>query len=72
MKEFYEPQLYHDHFQNFKVYNIPRAQLVIADVPYNLGKNAYASTPAWYKGGDNSAGESELAGKMFIESDGDF
>lgn len=72
MKDFYEPQLYHDHFQNFKSYNIPRVQLVIADVPYNLGKNAYASNPAWYKDGDNANGESELAGKMFFESDADF
>ena len=71
-RTFYEPQLYHDHFQNFKSYNIPRAQLVIADVPYNLGKNAYASNPAWYKDGDNSNGESELAGKMFFGSDADF
>lgn len=72
MRDFYEPQLFHDHFQNFKSYNIPRAQLVIADVPYNLGKNAYASNPAWYKDGDNANGESELAGKMFFESDADF
>ena len=71
-RDFYEPQLFHDHFQNFKSYNIPRAQLVIADVPYNLGKNAYASNPSWYKDGDNKNGESELAGKMFFESDGDF
>ncbi|EJY3507502.1 site-specific DNA-methyltransferase, partial [Campylobacter coli] len=27
--------LYNDHFQNFKRYNIPKAQLVIADIPYN-------------------------------------
>lgn len=72
MRDFYEPQLFHDHFQNFKAYNIPRAQLVIADVPYNLGKNAYASNPSWYKDGDNANGKSELAGKMFFESDGDF
>lgn len=71
-RDFYEPHLYHDHFQNFKSYNIPRAQLVIADVPYNLGKNAYASNPSWYKDGDNKNGESELAGKMFFESDADF
>lgn len=70
--KFYKPQLYRDHFQNFKSYPIPRAQLVVADVPYNLGKNAYASNPAWYKDGDNANGESELAGKMFFESDGDF
>ena len=38
-------ELYNDHFQNFKVYGIPHAQLIIADPPYNLGKNAYASEP---------------------------
>lgn len=41
-------ELFNDHFQNFKSYGIPRAQLIIADVPYNLGANAYASNPAWY------------------------
>ncbi|MEG0283633.1 MAG: hypothetical protein RR543_01450 [Erysipelotrichales bacterium] len=39
-------ELYHDSCQNFKRYNIPRAQLVIADIPYNLGNNAYASNPS--------------------------
>jgi len=38
-------ELFNDHFQNFKVYGIPHAQLIIADPPYNLGKNAYASNP---------------------------
>ena len=64
--------LYHDHFQNFKVYQIPKAQMIIADIPYNLGNNAYASNPAWYKDGDNSNGESELAGKEFFDTDKDF
>lgn len=41
-------ELFNDHFQNFKVYGIPKAQLIIADPPYNLGKNAYASNPSWY------------------------
>ena len=45
-------ELYNDHFQNYKVYGIPKAQLVIADIPFNVGKNAYASNPMWYKGGD--------------------
>ena len=62
----------HDHFQNFKVYQIPKAQLIIADVPYNLGNNAYASNPAWYKDGDNKNGESDLAGKSFFDTDKDF
>lgn len=64
--------IYNDHFQNFKVYGIPHAQLIIADPPYNLGKNAYASNPAWYKDGDNKNGESELAGTEFFDTDKDF
>lgn len=64
--------LINDHFQNFKVYQIPKAQLILADVPYNLGNNAYASNPAWYKDGNNSNGESELAGKSFFDTDIDF
>ncbi len=64
--------LYHDHFQNFKVYQIPKAQLIIADIPYNLGNNAYASNPAWYTDGDNSNGESALAGTEFFDTDKDF
>ena len=64
--------LYHDHFQNFKRYNIPRAQLMIADIPYNIGANAYGSNPSWYVGGDNANGESELAGKEFFDTDKDF
>lgn len=35
--------LIHDNFQNFKSYNIPKAQLVIADIPYNIGTDFYAS-----------------------------
>lgn len=64
--------IYRDHFQNYKSYGIPKAQLIIADIPYNLGNNAYASNPAWYKDGDNSNGESELAGKSFFDTDKDF
>ena len=64
--------LFRDHFQNYKGYQIPKAQLIIADIPYNLGNNAYASNPSWYKDGDNSNGESELAGKSFFDTDEDF
>lgn len=64
--------LIHDHFQNFKVYQIPKAQLIIADIPYNLGNNAYASNPAWYQDGDNKNGESLLAGTEFFDTDKDF
>lgn len=64
--------VFHDHFQNYKVYGIPKAQLIIADIPYNIGNNAYGSNPAWYVDGDNRNGESELAGKTFFDTDKDF
>lgn len=65
-------ELYNDHFQNYKGYNIPKAQLVIADIPYNLGNNAYASSPEWYLEGDNKVGESDKANKSFFDTDEDF
>lgn len=65
-------EIYNDHFENAKRYNIPHAQLIIADLPYNLGVNAYASNPSWYNGGDNKNGESELAGKTFFKTDENF
>ena len=34
-------ELFNDHFQNYKVYGIPKAQLVIADIPYNVGLTSY-------------------------------
>lgn len=71
-KSFFEPKLFNDHFQNFKVYGIPKAQLIIADIPYNIGKNAYGSNPAWYIDGDNKNGESEKAGKEFFDTDKNF
>ena len=65
-------EIYHDNFQNYKRYNIPKAQLVIADIPYNLGVNAYASSTEWYVDGDNKNGESKKAAKAFFNSDGRF
>lgn len=72
MAKEYPCTLINDHFQNFKGYNIPRAQLVIADIPYNVGNNAYGSNPMWYVGGDNTNGPSELAGKSFFDTDENF
>ena len=65
-------ELYHDNFQNFKRYDIPKAQLVIADIPYNIGVDAYASNPMWYEGGDNKNGESKKAKSAFFATDGNF
>lgn len=64
--------LINDHFQNYKSYGIPKAQLLIADIPYNIGKNAYGSNPVWYINGDNKNGESPLAGKEFFDTDKNF
>lgn len=65
-------ELINDNFQNYKRYNIPRAQLVIADIPYNIGANFYGSNPMWYNGGDNKNGESKLAKKAAFNSDFNF
>lgn len=65
-------EIYHDSFQNFRRYGIPKAQLIIADIPYNLGDAAYGSNPMWYVGGDNKNGESDKAKSSFFHSDGYF
>ena len=65
-------EIYRDSMQNYKRYAIPPAQLIIADVPYNIGNNFYGSNPMWYKGGDRKNGESKLAGKAAFNSDFNF
>lgn len=65
-------ELYHDNFQNYKRYNIPKAQLVIADIPYNIGANAYGSSLEWWKDGDKNNGASDKAGKAFFAKDEKF
>ena len=69
MNKYYKAELINDHMQNFKGYRIPPAQFIVADIPYQIGKNAYGSNPSWYVGGDNANGESELAGKAFFDTD---
>ena len=65
-------ELYNDSFQNWKSYQIQKAQLIIADIPYNLGDMAYGSNPMWYIDGDNKNGESDKAKSTFFTSDGYF
>ena len=65
-------ELYNDNFQNFKRYGIPKAQLVIADIPYNIGTNFYGSNPMWYNGGNRFNGESKLAKKAAFNTDFNF
>jgi site-specific DNA-methyltransferase (adenine-specific) len=61
--------LFNDSFQNWKTHDIPHAQLILTDIPYQLGNQMYGSNPVWYKGGDNANGESELAGKQAFDTD---
>lgn len=65
-------ELYNDSMQNWKSKPIQKAQLIIADVPYNVGTNFYGSNPMWYKGSDNKNGKSKLAGKAAFTSDFNF
>lgn len=65
-------EIFNDNFQNYKRYGIPKAQLVIADVPYNIGNNFYGSNPMWYIDGNNKNGESKLAKKAAFNSDFNF
>lgn len=64
--------IFNDHFQNYRRYAIPKAQLVIADIPYNVGKNAYGSNPNWYVDGEIKNGQSKLAGAQFFDTDANF
>lgn len=65
-------ELYNDSMQGWKCYPIQKAQLIIADIPYNVANNFYGSNPMWYIGGDNKNGESKFAGKSAFASDFNF
>lgn len=61
--------LFNDSFQNWKSTEIPHAQLILTDLPYQLGDKMYGSNPSWYIGGDNKNGESKLAHKSAFDTD---
>lgn len=65
-------EIYNDNMQNYKRYGIPHAQLVIADIPYNLANNFYANRTDWYVDGNNKNGESKKAGKAAFNTDYNF
>lgn len=66
------PEVFNDSYQNWKKYLNKKAQLVIADPPYALGVNMYASSPLWYNNGSNENGESDKAAKAAFDSDFNF
>ena len=59
-------EIFNDNFQNYKSRHLPKAQFVIADIPYNLGANAYASSRQWYKDGGLVDGFSREIQKSII------
>lgn len=65
-------EIFNDSFQNWSRYQLPKAQLVIADIPYQISENAYASSPSWYIDGDNKKGESDKAKQQFFYNDNEF
>ena len=57
-------EIYRDSMQNYKKYAIPKAHLIIADVPYNVGNNFYGSNPMWYNGGIIQTVKASLRGNQ--------
>ena len=64
--------LFNSSFQDFKKLGLPKAQLILTDIPYSLGDKAYGSNPSWYIDGDNKNGESDKAGETFFVTDENF
>ena len=64
--------LFNQSYQDFKRLGLPKAQLILTDIPYSLGDKAYGSNPSWYIDGDNKNGESDKAGETFFVTDENF
>ena len=67
-----KPVLIRDHFQNNRQYSLPRAQLILTDIPYNLSGSFSASHPDWYQDGKIENGESSKAHKPAFLTDTNF
>ena len=65
-------ELINDNFENAKRYITTKAQLIIADIPYNIGRDAYASSPEWWNGRVYRNGETKKANSKFFNTDDNF
>ena len=65
-------ELYHDSFLNWKQHINRKAQLIITDPPYNIGRDAYASNPQWYRDDAKKNGRSRKANQPFFTLDEEF
>lgn len=59
-------ELYRDSFQNFRSYQLPKAQLIIADVPYNLGTKLMQAILHGIRMGIIKTERAILQGKSFL------
>lgn len=64
--------LFNSSYQDFKRFGLPKAQLILTDIPYSLGTDAYASNPSWWVNGDAKQGASDKAGETFFVTDENF
>lgn len=65
-------ELYNDSMQNWKSYAVPKAQLVICDIPFGIGNQFYGSSLSWWNNGRMEDGASAVAGKAAFTSDYNF
>ena len=63
-------KLFNGDFNNFN--EEVKANLILTDIPYNIGVDAYASNPQWWKNGNVREGKSEKAKSKFFETDEGF
>ena len=63
---------YNDDFMNYKNYKMEKAKLILTDIPYCIGKNAYASSKLWWRNGNITNGESKKAHAMFFDKENNF
>lgn len=62
-------KIINDDFKNYEKYNLEKGKLILTDIPYCIGKEAYASNPRWWKNGKVSEGKSEKAESEFFKND---
>lgn len=61
--------LINDKFQNYLKYDIPKAQLILSDPPYEISTDFYASRPDWYVDRDIKNGYSDKANTAAFKTD---
>lgn len=57
---------------DFKNAEVEKVDLILVDIPYNIGEKAYASNRSWWKNGVIKNGCSDKAESSFFETDKEF